>query len=111
MSRLNQGEREFVSDFGDLTPAGDAAAPAQPANFSEAGIHDLDARGISPPLPLLRAHQALRKMPAGVELRVITSYPDSLVEFQAMVKHLPEYELVSQDIVGEEYVHVLRRRR
>lgn len=111
MSKLSHGEREFVTDFGGLAPAGDAATPSPAAGVGDAGMHDIDARGISAPLPLLRAHQALRRMPAGVELRVITSYADSLAEFQAMVKHLPGYELVSQDIVGEEYVHVLRKRR
>jgi hypothetical protein len=28
-----------------------------------------------------------------------------------MVKYVTNYELVSQDIVGEEYVHVVRKRR
>ena len=55
--------------------------------------------------------RALRGMQPGRDLRVITSEPQSLQEFQAMVKYVVSYELVSQEVVGNEYVHVLRRRR
>lgn len=116
MSRLSRGEREFVSGFGDLAPDTQApeappAPPAPSAAVAAAAMEEIDARGLAAPLPLLRAHRALRGMKAGQELRVVTSYAQSLDEFQAMVKHVTDYELVSQDVVGEEFVHVLRRRR
>lgn len=72
---------------------------------------ELDARGISPPLPVLRAHRALRGMPAGQLLKVLTTQPQSVAEFQSLVKHVPQYELVSQEEKDGEYVHLLRRRR
>lgn len=74
-------------------------------------MQELDARGISPPLPVLRAHRALRGMRAGETLRVLTSQPRSLDEFVSLVKYVPQYELVSQQEKDGEYVHVLRKRR
>jgi tRNA 2-thiouridine synthesizing protein A len=72
----------------------------------------IDARGVSPPLPLLRAHRALRNMEVGQVLKVLTDQPQALAEFQAMVKHVPGYELLSQheEAPGEQ-VLLLRRRR
>jgi tRNA 2-thiouridine synthesizing protein A len=117
MSRLSKGEREFVSGFGDELPrprlsAVTPLAPSGPHAVSgPGGMLEIDARGISPPLPLLRAHRALRDMQPGQDLRVITSYGESLAEFQSMVKYVTNYDLLSQDIVGDDYVHVLRKRR
>lgn len=114
MSKLSKGEQEFVSDFGELS----SAAPVEPTkpgsaarSPAPAGVQEIDARGVSPPLPLLRAHRALRMLQPGQELRVITSYAQSVDEFQAMAKYVTTYELVAQETVGEEFVHILRRRR
>lgn len=116
MSRLSKGEREFVSDFSGLKstqpPASSTAAPLQeePPLPTVAGMAEIDARGISPPLPLLRAHRALRAIAPGQDLRVITSYAQSLGEFQALARHVTRYELLSQEVLDDEFVHVLRRR-
>lgn len=111
MSKLSQGEREFVSDFGSALPRVDAP-PTTPVGLSPvAGPQEIDARALSAPLPLLRAHRALRAAPPGQQVRIITSYEGSLAEFQALAKYATHFELVSQDIVGDDYVHVLRRRR
>ncbi len=107
MPKLNKGEHEFVSDLTSPAPSREMPLPTLAAG----GILELDARGLSAPLPLLRAHRALREMLPGQDLRVITNYKASIAEFQAMVKYITNYELVSQDIVGEEYVHVVRKRR
>ena len=111
MSRLRQGEREFVSDFGS-EPSGAGRPPAAADRVpARTGPPEVDARALSAPLPLLRAHRALRGVQPGQEVRVVTSYPGSLAEFQALAKYATNIELVSQDIVGDEYIHVLRRRR
>jgi tRNA 2-thiouridine synthesizing protein A len=115
MSRLSRGEREFVSDFGDLSHSQSAELPAAPAEAAPSpargSVQEIDARGLSAPLPLLRAHRALRALRPGQELRVLTNYAQAVAEFQAMAKHVTTYELVGQEMVGEEVVHVLRRRR
>jgi TusA-related sulfurtransferase len=110
MSRMSQGEREFVSDHGalrrlDVPPTAPVGLPGLP------GAQEIDARTDSAPLPLLRAHRALRTVRPGQEVRVVTSYVGSLAEFQALAKYATNCDLVSQDIVGDDYVHVLRRRR
>jgi TusA-related sulfurtransferase len=114
MARLSDGEREFVSDFGELRDAAQqpTAAPLPaPVPGLRAGVRELDARTLVAPLPLLEAHRALRALHAGDELRVITSYQGSLAEFQALAKYETNFELVSQDITGEDFVHLLRKRR
>ena len=110
MSRMSQGEREFVSDHG--APRRLGVAPSAPASLpAMAGPQEIDARADSAPLPLLRAHRALRSVRPGQEVRIMTSYVGSLAEFQALAKYATNCDLVSQDIVGDDYVHVLRRRR
>ncbi len=74
-------------------------------------VQEIDARGISSPLHVLRAHRALRGMRAGQVLRVITSSEQTLAEFQALSKYVVGYELVSQEQFGDEFIHVLRKKR
>ena len=117
MSRLSPGEMEFLaSGRAELAAADAAAAPAALAGASPGAgageaVEVIDARGISSPLPLLRAHRALRTMRAGQMLRVRTSARETLAEFQALAKYVVAYELVSQEETGDEFVHLLRRRR
>lgn len=103
MSRLNHNEREFVS--ASEAAATPAAAP------KGAGPQELDARGLGSPLPVLRAHRTLRGMQPGQSLRVLTSEAHTLAEFQSLVKHVPGYELLSQEQAGSDFVHLLVRRR
>ena len=109
MSRLSNGEKEFVSGFGDLRGHEDALAGAGPG--PESTMQELDARGISSPLHVLRAHRALRAMRPGEMLKVITSSQQTLAEFQALSKFVVGHELVSQEQAGDEYIHVLRKTR
>ena len=110
MSRLSKGEQEFVSGFGglELEPVAVAGArQAPPAN----AMHELDARGINSPLHVLRAHRALRTMAPGQVLKVLTTSERTIPEFQALAKYVVGYELLSQEQVGDEVIHVLRRKR
>jgi tRNA 2-thiouridine synthesizing protein A len=117
MSRLSSGEKEFLAHDGAPQPAPSPVAedlPAEPAAAApsaEPGIELVDARGISSPLPLLRAHRALRTMRPGQLLKVLTSSGETLAEFQALAKYVVSYELVSQEETGDGFLHVLRRRR
>lgn len=110
MSRLSRSEQEFVSEFEDPSASGPAAGAASRA--ARAGVtQEIDARPLSPPLPLLRAHRALRAMKPGEVLCVLTTQPQTVTEFQAMVKFVPGYELVGQEEENGDYVHLLRKRR
>jgi TusA-related sulfurtransferase len=73
-------------------------------------IHkEVDTRGLNCPLPILKAKKALADMASGQLLKVVATDSGSLRDFQAFAKQTGN-ELVEQQTVGEEYIHVLRRR-
>ena len=73
-------------------------------------IHkEIDTRGLNCPLPILKAKKALSDMASGQLLKVVATDSGSRRDFQAFAKQTGN-ELVEQQTVGEEYIHVLRRR-
>jgi tRNA 2-thiouridine synthesizing protein A len=77
-------------------------------------IHkELDARGLTCPLPILKAKKALSDMHSGEVLKVLATDPGSVRDFQAFARQTGN-DLVDQqaaDVNGQpEYTHLLRRR-
>ena len=73
-------------------------------------IHqELDTRGLNCPLPILKAKRSLNDMQSGELLRVVSTDPGSVRDFQAFARQTGN-ELVEQTSGGSDYVHVLRRR-
>ena len=70
---------------------------------------ELDTRGLNCPLPILKAKKALAEMHTGELLKVVATDPGSLRDFQAFAKQTGN-ELVDQQTLDKEFVHVLRRR-
>jgi len=70
---------------------------------------ELDARGLNCPLPILKAKKALSEMTSGQLLRVVSTDPGSVRDFQAFARQTGN-ELVEQTTGGSDFVHVLRRR-
>ena len=70
---------------------------------------EIDTRGLNCPLPILKAKKALTDMQSGQLLKVISTDAGSLRDFQAFSKQTGN-ELVEQQTVGEDFIHVLRRR-
>jgi TusA-related sulfurtransferase len=70
---------------------------------------EIDTRGLNCPLPILKAKKALTDMQSGQLLKVTSTDGGSLRDFQAFSKQTGN-ELVEQQTVGSEFVHVLRRR-
>ncbi|HRL99791.1 MAG TPA: sulfurtransferase TusA family protein, partial [Acidovorax sp.] len=70
---------------------------------------EIDTRGLNCPLPILKAKKALADMVSGQLLKVVATDSGSLRDFQAFAKQTGN-ELVEQQTVGDEFVHVLRRR-
>ena len=70
---------------------------------------EIDTRGLNCPLPILKAKKALAELQSGQLLRVVATDGGSLRDFQAFAKQTGN-ELVEQQTVGNEYIHVLRRR-
>jgi len=77
-------------------------------------IHkEIDARGLTCPLPILRAKKALADMQSGEVLKVLATDPGSLRDFQAFARQTGN-DLVdqqTQQVEGhDEFTHLLRRR-
>ena len=73
-------------------------------------IHkELDTRGLNCPLPILKAKKSLGEMTSGQLLRVVSTDAGSLRDFQAFARQTGN-DLVEQQTLGNEYIHVLRRR-
>jgi TusA-related sulfurtransferase len=74
---------------------------------------EVDARGLSCPLPILRAKKALAEMQSGEVLKISCTDPGTIRDFQAFARQTGN-TLVSQATaeasVGKEFHHYLRRR-
>ena len=70
---------------------------------------ELDTRGLNCPLPILKAKKALADMVSGDVLKVVSTDPGSMRDFQAFAKQTGN-ELIEQTAVSDEFVHLLRRR-
>jgi len=70
---------------------------------------ELDTRGLLCPLPILKAKKALADMASGEVLKVVSTDPGSTRDFQAFARQTGN-ELVAQQTVGDEFVHLLKRR-
>ncbi len=70
---------------------------------------ELDTRGLNCPLPILKAKKALADMQTGEVLRVVSTDPGSMRDFQAFARQTGN-ELVEQTTAGEDFIHLLRRR-
>lgn len=69
---------------------------------------ELDARGLNCPMPILRAKKALTGIEAGKVLRVISTDPGSVKDFQAFAKQTGNELLESAEASGE-YVFYLKK--
>jgi TusA-related sulfurtransferase len=70
---------------------------------------ELDTRGLNCPLPILKAKKALASLQTGDVLKVVSTDPGSVRDFQAFARQTGN-ELVEQTNVDGEFVHLLRRR-
>lgn len=70
---------------------------------------ELDTRGLNCPLPILKTKKTLAEMQSGEVLRVVSTDPGSMRDFQAFARQTGN-ELVEQTATGAEFVHVLKRR-
>lgn len=70
---------------------------------------ELDTRGLNCPLPILKAKKALAEMVSGELLKVISTDPGSVRDFQAFARQTGN-DLVEQSDGSGEFIHVLKRR-
>ena len=70
---------------------------------------EVDATGLKCPLPILRAKKALAQLQSGQVLKVITTDPNAVRDFQAFSKQTGN-GLLAQNEHGGSIVHFLSRR-
>jgi tRNA 2-thiouridine synthesizing protein A len=70
---------------------------------------ELDTRGLNCPLPILKAKKALADMVSGELLRVVSTDPGSVRDFQAFARQTGN-ALMEQATAGADFTHVLKRR-
>lgn len=70
---------------------------------------ELDARGLTCPLPILKAKKALADMLSGEILHVISTDPGSIRDFQAFSKQTGN-ELVAHEAHLQEFQYYLKRK-
>jgi tRNA 2-thiouridine synthesizing protein A len=70
---------------------------------------EIDTRGLSCPLPILRAKKALAEMAAGEVLKVVSTDPGSNRDFRAFCKQTGN-ELLGQQTIDKDYIHFVKRR-
>lgn len=68
----------------------------------------LDTRGLTCPLPLLKAKQALNRMQPGELLRVLATDPGSVRDFEVFARQTGHALLLSEQADGE-FTYVLRK--
>jgi tRNA 2-thiouridine synthesizing protein A len=69
---------------------------------------ELDASGLNCPLPILRAKKALGDMQRGQTLRIISTDPGSVKDFEAFSKQTNN-PLLSSAEDGGKFIFVLRK--
>ena len=79
------------------------------AELSAAPDRELDARGLSCPLPILRTKKALNEMSAGQTLHVVATDPGSVRDFQAFARQTG-HALLSSTAAGGEFRFLLRKK-
>ena len=70
---------------------------------------ELDTRGLNCPLPILKAKKSLNEMASGQLLKVVSTDPGSIRDFQAFARQTGN-ELMAQETVCSDFIHVLKRR-
>jgi tRNA 2-thiouridine synthesizing protein A len=79
------------------------------APFDKKFHREIDTRGMHCPLPILKAKKALADMASGEVLKVVSTDPGSVRDFQAFAQQTGN-QLLAQDSSAPDYVHYLQRR-
>ncbi len=69
---------------------------------------DLDTSGLNCPMPILRAKKALKELQAGDILRVTSTDPGSVKDFESFAKQTGN-ELLESTTEGESFIYRLKK--
>jgi len=70
--------------------------------------HTLDAKGLNCPLPILKARKALKEVPAGGTLEILSTDPGSVADFAAFCRQTGN-ELLEESVDDSVYRFVIKR--
>jgi len=70
---------------------------------------ELDARGLSCPLPILRTKKSLNDMTSGQVLRVLATDPNAVRDFRAFSRQTG-HELLASNAEAGEFIFLLRKK-
>lgn len=88
----------------DALPAGSSPDAARHVD------KQIDTRGLTCPLPILKAKKALAELVSGQLLEVLATDPGSIRDFQAFSRQTGNELVEQQTLAGGEFIHLLRRR-
>lgn len=71
--------------------------------------HEVDARGLRCPEPVMMLHARLRKMQPGETVRVLADDPSTTRDIPKLCEHLGHALLVQEESAGE-YRYIVRKR-
>ena len=69
--------------------------------------HTLDAKGLNCPLPILKARKALKEVPAGGTLEILSTDPGSVADFAAFGRQTGN-ELLEESVDDSVYRFVIK---
>lgn len=69
---------------------------------------ELDARGLNCPLPILRAKKSINTLESGQILKIISTDPGSLKDFDSFCKQTGN-ELLSSEDHGSEFTFLIKK--
>jgi len=69
---------------------------------------DLDTSGLNCPMPILRAKKALKELQAGDILRITSTDPGSVKDFESFAKQTGN-ELLESTTEGESFIYRLKK--
>lgn len=70
---------------------------------------ELDARGLSCPLPILKAKKSLTGMATGQVLKIIATDPGAVRDFEAFAKQTGN-GLLSSEATGKEFIFFMKKK-
>ena len=70
---------------------------------------ELDARGLNCPLPILRTKKELADMSSGQLLRIMTTDPGSVKDFQAFARQTGN-DLLSSETGDKEFTFLMKKK-
>ena len=70
---------------------------------------ELDTRGLNCPLPILRTKKALADLQSGQVLKVVSTDPGSVKDFQTFARQTG-HQLVSHDEANKEFTFFMKKK-